>query len=276
MKTALICHHDDDLNRIALPRWLASFSDLVGLVIIRETEKQKRNRIKRELKRVGYFRFLDVLAYRAYHRFFVYPHDTVAERQILDRVSREYPALPDNLQTIETDRANAPEVGKFLRAVQPDLMIARCKVILKPEIFQVPRLGTYVMHPGVCPEYRNAHGCFWALAQRDLQNVGMTLLKVDKGVDTGPVYGYFSYPYDECEESHILIQHRTVFENLNILRDRFLEIEKGTAVPIATTGRKSGAWGQPWLTCYWTWKNAARKRAKNNYEADIAALPRRD
>ena len=40
-------------------------------------------------------------------------------------------------------------------------------------------LGTFVMHPGICPEYRNAHGCFWALANRDLARVGMTLLRAD-------------------------------------------------------------------------------------------------
>src|SRR5215472_5397373 len=114
MKTALICHHDDELNRIALPRWMASFSQLAGLVIIRETDKQKRNRIKRELQRVGYFRFLDVLAYRAYHRFFVYPRDTVAEQRILDVVSSEYPPLPENLPIIETERANSLDVAKFL------------------------------------------------------------------------------------------------------------------------------------------------------------------
>src|SRR5262249_20815477 len=156
----------------------------------------------------------------------------------LDQVSAEYPPLPKNLPIIETERANSPDVAKFLRQVQPDLMIARCKVILKPEIFQIPKLGTFVMHPGICPEYRNAHGCFWALAERDLQNVGMTLLKVDKGIDTGPVYGYFTYPYDECDESHIVIQHRTVFENLNRLREKFLQIEKGSAVPVDTAGRK--------------------------------------
>ena len=51
------------------------------------------------------------------------------------------------------------------------------------------------MHPGICPEYRNAHGCFWALANRDLNKVGMTLLRIDKGVDTGPTFGYYTYPY---------------------------------------------------------------------------------
>ena len=74
------------------------------------------------------------------------------------------------------------------------------------------------MHPGVCPEYRNAHGCFWALANGDAERVGMTLLKVDAGVDTGPVYGYYGCRYDESRDSHVVIQSRVVFDNLDTLR----------------------------------------------------------
>jgi len=32
VKTLLICHHDAVLDRIGLARWLASFSELVGVV----------------------------------------------------------------------------------------------------------------------------------------------------------------------------------------------------------------------------------------------------
>jgi hypothetical protein len=105
----------------------------------------------------------------------------------------------------------------------------------------------------------------------DLKNVGMTLLKVDKGVDTGPVYGFFSSEYDEVAESHTVIQHRTLFDNLDPVRDKLLEIETGTATPIDITGRSSGAWGQPWLTRYLAWKHAAKRRT-TKYETDIAAL----
>jgi hypothetical protein len=272
MKTALICHHDDDLNRVALPQWLASFSELVGLIVVHETAKQSRNRIKRELARVGYARFIDVIGYRVYQRLFEHSYNVAVEQRILRRMSAAYLPLSSSLPVIETARVNSPETRSFLQRFHPDLMIARCKVILKPEIFEVPRLGTYVMHPGICPQYRNAHGCFWALAERDLENVGMTLLKIDKGIDTGPVYGSFTYPYDEYAESHIVIQHRAVFENLDKIRDKLLEIDRGVAVPIDTSGRKSNTWGQPWLTRYLGWKYAARKRAKQ-YEADIAALP---
>ena len=70
-------------------------------------------------------------------------------------------------------------------------------MILKRTIFEIPRAGTFVLHPGICPEYRNAHGCFWALANRDLDRVGMTLLRVDAGIDTGPVYLHGTCDFDE-------------------------------------------------------------------------------
>ena len=48
----------------------------------------------------------------------------------------------------------------------------------------------------------------------------MTLLQIDKGVDTGPIYGFFPYPYDERRESYIVIQARTVLDNLDAIRSR--------------------------------------------------------
>ena len=86
-------------------------------------------------------------------------------------------------------------------------------------VFGQAQIGTFVMHPGICPEYRNAHGCFWALALRDNENVGMTLLKIDKGVDTGQGLSILSLLLqDEARESHNIIQSRVVFDNLDSLQ----------------------------------------------------------
>lgn len=263
MRTVLICHHNDNLNRAALPRWLSSFSEVVGIVSIQEGSKPKHRRVRREVERIGIVRFFDVLAFRVYHRLFVREQDRAFERELLARMQRRYPELPSSTPVLTTGTPNSPETRGFLERLAPDLVIARCKVILKREIFSVPVLGTFVMHPGICPEYRNSHGCFWALANEDLDKVGMTLLKIDAGIDTGPVYGFFGYDFDEVRESHIVIQTRTVFENLDAIRDRLIEVERGVAVTIDTSGRESGVWGQPWLTKYLTWKRAAKRRAKN-------------
>src|SRR3569623_877505 len=93
VRTVLMCHAGDAFDREGLAAWLASFSDLAGIVVIEETAVQKRARIKQLLAR---------------------------------------------------------------------------------RIYRIPRHGSLVMHPGICPEYRKAHGCFWALAERDLDRVGLT------------------------------------------------------------------------------------------------------
>ena len=260
MRTLLICHEEEHLNRVAMPRWLASFSDLAGILVLRETPKQKRRRIKREIKRLGVFRFLDVAAFRFYYGAFLRQKDFEWEQQYLGQLCSRYPEIPAATPILVCSSPNTKEAADFIRRAAPDIMIARCKALLKEEVFTTPTRGTFVMHPGICPEYRNAHGCFWALANDDLERVGMTLLSIDRGIDTGAVYGYYTCHYDEVNESHIVIQLRTVFDNLDALAQKLKEIHNGSAAKIDVSGRKSAVWGQPWLTKFLKWKRAARQR----------------
>jgi hypothetical protein len=262
MKTLLICHKDDELNRQALAAWLASFSDLAGIVELVERPARMRKRVQREIERIGSLRFLDVLAFRLFYKLRLSAGDRLWEQNLSRRLLARYGTVPESVPVLETISPNSPEAERFIRDAAPDITIARCKTLLAERIFTLPRIATLVMHPGVCPEYRNAHGCFWALANDDLNRVGMTLLKIDKGVDTGPVYGYFGCDYDEVGESHIVIQHRVVFDNLDAIRQKVEEIFKGTAKPLDTTGRKSAVWGQPWMTRYIEWKRRAGRKKR--------------
>jgi len=261
-RTVLICHHDEPLNRFGLARWMASFTDLAAIVVVREPQGRLRKRIRREIERVGILRFLDVLAFRVYYRLSLARGDRAWTEATLQKLAQRYGDIPESCRVLETPSPNSVEALQLLRDVQPDLIVARCKNILKADIFKTAQKGTFVMHPGICPEYRNAHGCFWALANRDVNNVGMTLLRVDAGVDTGPVYGYYKYAYDELRESHTVIQNRVVLDNLDSLRAKFEDILAGRAQSIDTAGRKSRAWGQPWLTSYVRWKRAAARGPK--------------
>jgi folate-dependent phosphoribosylglycinamide formyltransferase PurN len=246
MRTLLICHEDAALDREGLVRWLGSFSTFAGTVVIREPGGRLRKRIAREIKRVGFWRFLDVLAFRVHHRLLHAAGDRQWESRELARLRNRFPHRREAPELVVAS-PNSVEAQTFIGEQQPDLVIARCKTLLNERIFSIPRLGTYVMHPGICPEYRNAHGCFWAMATGDHANVGMTMLRIDKGVDTGPVLGYFRVAAD-TRESHVVTQHRVVLEHLDAIRDTLLAIEAGTARPIDTTGRKSATWGQPWFT----------------------------
>jgi methionyl-tRNA formyltransferase len=202
------------------------------------------------------------MAFRIYYKARLAKPDRQWRANALDRLRTLYPSPDPPAPVLSVASANSPEAEDFLRQLAPDIVIARCKSLLRKQIFDIPYHGTFVMHPGICPDYRNAHGCFWALAQADCENVGMTLLKIDEGIDTGPIYGHYRCEFDPAMESHIRIQDKVVLDNLDALREKLLEIAAGTAVPIDATGRPSREWGQPWLSAFIRWrKNATGTRS---------------
>lgn len=270
IRTFLICHKGARLHDEGLVRWLAAESTLAGILVIDEDPKIVVRRARRQLRRVGAGRFLDVLAFRLYYRLFLKADDAAYEESVLAELRLRYPGLPSDVPRLTVSSPNSVKAEAFIRECAPDVTLALCKNLLKPAIFSIPAHGTFVLHPGICPEYRNAHGCFWALVNGDLANVGMTMLRIDEGVDTGPVFGYFRTSIDEVRESHVRIQSRVTFDNLPAIMTTLRAIVAGDARPLDTTGRHSAVWGQPWLTRHLRWKAAARRRAR---ALDRAAVP---
>ena len=258
-RVVLLCHDGDRIDTAGLTAWLATSMDLVGVIKLREGRERLVQRARYEIRRVGWLRFLDVLAFRLYYRLLLARRDLAWIEQEIRRLRSRYPVDPAGAMTLVTRDPNGPAVEAFLRLTRPHLMVARCKSLLKPAIFRIPSHGTYVLHPGICPEYRNAHGCFWALVNRDKRRVGMTLLRVDEGVDTGPVLLQSSYRFDELRESHRVMQYRVVLENLDAIADTLRAAWRGRFQPLPVKRRRSATWGQPWLSAYLRWKRAAHQ-----------------
>ena len=260
-RIALICHRDDVFDRDIVSRWLASFAELVGIVEIEERGQVVWRRLRAEARRVGITRLLDVLAFRVYYRLAFAADDAAWERAAIARAGQAWPAPDPATPVLRTHDPNDDAVRAFLERLAPDLVVARCKWLLRRAIYAAPRLGTFVLHPGICPQYRNAHGCFWALASDDPGNAGMTLLAIDDGIDTGPVYGYYRYPFDALRESHVRIQQRVFLENADAIRERLLAIYAGVAAPLPVAGASSRNWGQPWLSAYLNYRRKLRGTA---------------
>jgi methionyl-tRNA formyltransferase len=238
--------------------------NLIGLVVIREGTARRWKVARRQIRREGWLSFADVLAFRLYSALRLARRDGDWKARALTRLRARFRADLSGVRRLVVSDPNSPETRAFLCEVQPDLLLARCKFLLKPEVFNAPAKGTFVLHPGICPEYRNAHGCFWALVNRDHQRVGMTLLKVDEGVDTGPVYLQTTCDIDEVRESHTVIQYRVVLENLDVIGRTLRAIGEGQQVtPIDTRGRRSATWGQPTLSDYLRWKWEARRSRRH-------------
>jgi folate-dependent phosphoribosylglycinamide formyltransferase PurN len=81
---------------------------------------------------------------------------------------------------------HAPDVLDRVSALQPDLGLIYGSPILRPELFEIPRLGTLGIHHGKVPEYRGNKTTFWAMYNGE-PVAGVTIQKVNKGLDTGSV-----------------------------------------------------------------------------------------
>jgi len=71
--------------------------------------------------------------------------------------------------------------------LKPDLvMLAFVTDIIPERLIDLPTSGTVCYHPSLLPRHRGASGINWAIIQGDIRT-GLTILWVDKGIDTGPI-----------------------------------------------------------------------------------------
>jgi len=81
-----------------------------------------------------------------------------------------------------------------LRAAAPDLLIsAGHQYLIAPAEIAVPRLGTVGLHPALLPRYRGSHPLWWALHNHESE-AGITLYRLDAGIDTGPIIAQRAVP----------------------------------------------------------------------------------
>lgn len=91
---------------------------------------------------------------------------------------------------------NGAEGEALLRDFAPDVLLsARFSLIFRRNVFDIPRFGTYNVHPGALPHYAGLFAPFRCMLNGD-DAIGCTLHRVDDGIDTGPVVGIGWLPVD--------------------------------------------------------------------------------
>ena len=85
---------------------------------------------------------------------------------------------------------NGPDAVAALRKLHPDVVIQFNAGILQRQVFEVPRLGTLNLHPGIAPLIKGRDPIHWALWEREPAWLGATVHWIDEGIDTGPVLAY--------------------------------------------------------------------------------------
>ncbi len=101
---------------------------------------------------------------------------------------------PTSLRLNNAQDKAVQEVYAELEKIQPDVMVVVAYgIILPPEVLQLPRLGCINIHASLLPRWRGAAPIHRAIEAGD-KETGITIMQMDKGLDTGPILMQESLP----------------------------------------------------------------------------------
>ena len=92
-----------------------------------------------------------------------------------------------NLPIMQPEKLRTPEVMAQLAEWTPDLIVvAAFGQILKKDVLELPRYGCINVHASLLPRWRGAAPVNAAILAGD-RETGVTIMKMDVGLDTGPM-----------------------------------------------------------------------------------------
>lgn len=96
-------------------------------------------------------------------------------------------ALARGLEVVQPETLKDRDVVEHLARFKPDMMVvAAYGRIITSEILALPEFGCLNVHPSLLPRYRGSSPIASAILQGDAVT-GVTIMMMDKGLDTGPI-----------------------------------------------------------------------------------------
>jgi methionyl-tRNA formyltransferase len=115
-------------------------------------------------------------------------------------------ALSLNVKVIQSPYLKQKEDIKQLRQLRPDaIVVAAFGQLLPREVLEIPRYGCLNIHPSLLPRYRGPSPVASALLAGD-EFGGVSVMLLDVGMDTGPIYSQAQIPILEWDNNLTLTQ----------------------------------------------------------------------
>ncbi|MBN1959679.1 MAG: methionyl-tRNA formyltransferase [Deltaproteobacteria bacterium] len=115
-------------------------------------------------------------------------------------------AQQHNLPVLQPIKMKTTETSAQIQALSPELIIvAAYGRILPTSILNLPSLGCINVHASLLPRFRGASPIAHTILHGDTEG-GVSIMHMDEGLDTGPVYAMRAIKIDENETGHTLAE----------------------------------------------------------------------
>ena len=152
--------------------------------VIIENKISNKKLLQTRIKKVGYLKVINQLLFQ----IIISKLLTFTSKK-RNKFLKGYYKLSDKLIEEKNIKyfssVNDSECLAFLTELNPDLIIVNGTRIINSKVLESTSALFINTHVGITPQYRGVHGAYWALVKGDNENCGVTIHKVDRGIDTG-------------------------------------------------------------------------------------------
>ena len=141
-------------------------------------------------------------------------------------------ALAAGIPVFQPQKIRADEAYEYFRGAAPDVVvIIAYGQIIPARLIEIPRLGWINLHGSLLPKYRGAAPIHWAIANGETRT-GLTTMRIDAGLDTGPVLMKYETEIG-AEETAPELYARLAEAGAPVMADTLRGIEVGAITGVA-------------------------------------------
>lgn len=225
--------------------------------VVLEEPINKKEFLKKRIKKLGWWPVLGQILFQVIIVNALNLTSSKREKEILNKYQLDDSAIPEE-NIIHVNSVNDDKSLTELKALSPDVVIVNgTRIISKKILDAVP--ATFVnMHVGVTPKYRGVHGGYWALVNKDKENLGVTVHLVDNGIDTGNIL-YQKNVSPGKKDNFVTYPLLQLAEGIPYMKRALNDIAQ-SSVAFARKESESKLWYHPaiWQYIYYRLKNGIK------------------
>jgi methionyl-tRNA formyltransferase len=102
------------------------------------------------------------------------------------------------IPVVQPEKIRTAEFADWVRGTNADVaLVMAYGRILPPAVLSAPRRGSLNLHASLLPRYRGAAPITWSIVRGETET-GISLMQMDEGCDTGPVFTKHTIPIDDA------------------------------------------------------------------------------
>ncbi|GHV08197.1 formyl transferase [Campylobacterota bacterium] len=203
--------------------------------------------IKRRIKRLGFCTVFGQLLFQTAIAKLLRVRSQNRIEEIIRDNQLDRAKIPSE-KLINVRSINSAETIELLKQLKPNLIIVNGTRILSKELINSVNCKLINTHAGITPKYRGVHGAYWAIANNDHANCGVTVHFVDEGIDTGNIIDQKVIAYTDKDNfsTYPFIQ---LAEGVKLLKE-VVKAYYANTIQIKNCGGESKLWYHPTIWQY--------------------------